>query len=262
MDDGRRELLWLVIALYAISLALPAVSLPNGEGHGPIGLMFLVFGAFGFTVDDYRWIANILLFAGLILDEGWRRSPIAARVCLVSGVVVAASCIFVPPTFLGVEGGNLRPVTAPLWLGGYAWVLAMVAACLRSFHEFSPADRTALVYESARQRLTRPIGVDSYRIKYGLDAERLARYIEAGHLQSHEGLYVEDRPPPAMRLPSREARKTLNRPLHVAVYCERYGVDEDAVKAALNQGDLAGYRDPHDLYVEDAPIRRGSEPAR
>src|SRR5688572_24463462 len=74
-SPGSKVVLLVSVCLYVASLCLPAVAVP---GDDPIGLVMLLSGVFGFTIGEFRWIANVFYLAGLVLAGFNRKARIAA----------------------------------------------------------------------------------------------------------------------------------------------------------------------------------------
>lgn len=123
------------VGVYVVALCLPAVF---ARGDDPIGLVMLISGPFGFSIGEYRWIANIFYFVGLGLAGHRRKLRIAALICLLVGVGLSVSCIVIPPRIV-VGGASITEITAHLSIGGYLWILAQAIALALPFLPSKPA---------------------------------------------------------------------------------------------------------------------------
>jgi hypothetical protein len=124
----RKMLALLAVAVYAVSLVLPAVAAPNGK-PAP-GWLLLLYGPVG--IGDFgepRWLANPLLWATAISLFATDRRTVLTVLTAVAGACLALSCLIFPVTW--VEGGGpgaISEVKARLLSGAYLWITAQVIA--------------------------------------------------------------------------------------------------------------------------------------
>ena len=133
--NASRNLLFLSIALYALSLTLPTI------GSGVPGWLVLLMGVF--TVIDTP--ANATWFANLVLFAAWIAAGLQKRraTMILGGLALAVGAAFLlfKGRVLMDESGFPRPI-GQLYAGYWFWLLSMAVACLSPIGDLPRNSRT------------------------------------------------------------------------------------------------------------------------
>ncbi|MCX7893365.1 MAG: hypothetical protein N2544_13500 [Burkholderiales bacterium] len=161
---GRPRIVVAGLAAASCAAALPATR--NGGDAWP-GFAVLLIGGQAFSVDEFRWLANVVFFvaATVLLLSGKRALPAAPIGLAFTGL--AASCLVIPVRWVQGSGASgLSHGFATLEIGACLWIASfalLFVASLAPNPQRTPAPRTGSFPASVRSGSARPASSEASR---------------------------------------------------------------------------------------------------
>ena len=128
---STRVVLIIASLLYIVSLALPAFDLQTGDDSYYVGFAVVLFG---WGSNDPRWLANLLLPAGLVCLK--MDSRIWAVLTLFIASAFALHCMTYVGTQIALNSGGEKTTIIAMGSGYYLWSSSIIFPAIFSLSHF------------------------------------------------------------------------------------------------------------------------------
>ncbi len=157
----KNKILFLALALYCISMALPGVVYTDYSGsHSILGIFILVFGWIAFTDWVFAWFANPLFLLAVFRSRIERPGMLLVVSIIAFCLGLSAYTLRVIPDIDGTE-----PPVDHLAIGYYVWMTSLGLFVLYGFLRYNSREKnseiavqaTGVDYPALLERYAQPL---------------------------------------------------------------------------------------------------------